>query len=333
LRANKRSGRAGGTASLQTRWNKLAVKIRRKHEMKPKIANKSVGFIAILIFCVTAAAFLVLRVKAQTQTVDDLRSRLLEKGIPIDSLIVTKRIPFEIKIVIKSKSNDVNLQPDDLYYAQIVRKAATLFFRHGQKVNRYELAIVNAKGETVSWESNSIFPDELSQQSPSNVLSKLNDKDTTALLQTKLKVNGLSLDEIKVTSDQSLGDSGQELLLRISTPDINTANEYLLPFLGSLHNFLDEINSQYGTKITICWVIVYDQDKNQILNYVWDVETREETSIQAPGLGAWYPVPAPITTVTPTWIPNPTPEQNHSSSSGDQSYPPPEPTPTTQPYP
>ncbi len=301
--------------------------------MKPRIKNKLAMFIIILFLSITASAFLVLRVNAQNQTIDDLGIRLKEKGIPIDSLIVAKRIPFEIKISIKSKSDNMNLQPEDLYYAQIVRKAATLFFRHGQKINRYELAIVNTNGVTISWESNSIFPDELSQQSPFNTPSTLNDDETTDLLQNKLKFNGLSLNEINVASDQSSGDGGQELILRMTTPDVNTANEDLIPFLRSLHNFLDEINSQYGTRINICWVIVYDKDNNQILNYVWDVETREETSIQAPGLDAWYPVPAPITTVTPTGTPNPTSEQTGSFSSGGQSYPPPGPTQTVLPYP
>ncbi len=291
-----------------------------------------------------AFAFLVIRVNAQTQTIDDLNTLLTQKGIPIKSMTTMKQIPFIIKISIQSKSNDKNLQPDDLYYAQIARKAASLFYRYGQRIDGYELEIVNSEGVSLSWESNNIFPSEISQRISSSAPSKLSDKDTTSLVQTSLKLHGLSLDKINISSQLSLGDSGQELTLQLSTTDISRANQDLIPFLLSLHSSLDEINAKNGTNITLCWLRVFDKKGNQLLNYVWDLETREETSIQAPGIAAWYPVPAPI----PTNINTPatkiiTPIPSTFPNYGGQAYPPPStpiptptplgPTPTNHPYP
>jgi hypothetical protein len=306
--------------------------------MRTKRLYKWVITILILFLGLVASTFFAIRVGAQNQTIEDLSNRLKAKGIPIKAMIIEKRIPFIVKINLQSNSNTKDLQPDDLYYLQIARKAATLFYLQGQKIDGYELEMTNSIGEVISWESNNIFPIEKSQQIFSIAPSKLSDKETENLVKSQLNLSGLSLDGIKVLSDQDLGGSSQELSIQLSTPNIATANKDLIPFLSQLHPFLDGLNSKYGTRIAICWVKVFDQNKELLLNYVWDVDTRQETSISAPGLAAWYPVPpsadnnASSTNPTPSNSNSNTPVPNSSPNNTLDSYPPPA-TPTSHPYP
>ncbi|MFZ2095875.1 MAG: hypothetical protein WAV05_04480 [Anaerolineales bacterium] len=312
--------------------------------MRTKRIIKWVALIFSISICIVAIAFWAIRANAQTQTIDDLKTLLIQKGVPIKSITTVKQIPFIIKISIQSKSNDKNLLPEDLYFAQLVRKAASLFYRQGQRIDSYELEIVNSDDVSISWESNNMLPGEFSQQNSLRSPSKFNDIETASIVQNNLNLYGLVIDTINVSSDSFLGDYGKELTFQLSTTDINSANQDLIPFLLSLHDALDEINNEYGTNITICWLRVFDNKGNQILNYVWDLETREETSIQVPGLRAWYPVPLPVPTTTNTPSITPIASSTPTPNNGTQSYPPPsipittivppiEPLPTNQPYP
>jgi hypothetical protein len=244
----------------------------------------------------------VVEVNAQNQTIEDLAQRLKQKGVPVKSATALSRIPFQIEIVLQSSSNGKELTPDDLWYTQLARRETALAHRIGINIANYKLTLLNTKGETINWEKNTLFPNEPSQRAVLLTPSRLSDEATAKLTKEQLDLRGMSLEMLDVFSNTTTGDNGQNLIIHLSVPDLMTANKVLLPFLSSLRPFLDNINTKYGTRIVLCWFRLVDRKGNLLLNYVWDVETREETSLSTPGLIEWYPRPS-----APSTIPYPGP--------------------------
>jgi hypothetical protein len=243
------------------------------------------GIVVIVLVFLTA-----LEVNAQNQTVEDLARRLEQQGVTVKRVTVLNRIPFEIEIAIQSASSGKDATSNDLWFAQLARREASLAHRLGLPIESYQLTWLNSKGEVISWEKNKLLPDEPSQRE-SSPPSKLSNETTAKLLKEQLTLGGMTLDKLEVSSDTTLGNNGQKLVVQLSVPDMEKANQSLLPFLASLRPLLDNMNTKQGTRLVICWVRLLDRQGNLLLNYVWDVETREETSAAAPGLSTWYPQP------------------------------------------
>lgn len=267
-----------------------------------KNTKRTLLLVCLGIAAVTLAFLAAIEVNAQNQTVEDLARRLKQRGVAVKTVTVLNRIPFQIEIVIQSTSGGKDPTPNDLWFAQLARREASLAHRLGLPIESYQLTLLNSKGEAISWEKNKLLPTEPSQRETSPTSSKLSNEATAKLVREQLNLGGMSLDALEVSSDTALGDNGQKLFVQLSAPDLERANQSLLPFLASLRPLLDNLNAKQGTRIVICWVRLSDRQGNLLLNYVWDVETREETSTAAPGLIKWYPRPP-----MPTQMPSATP--------------------------
>lgn len=258
---------------------------------------KKSKFVLVSVFVlIIAVALLILavQVNAQNQSVEDLTERLKQQGVPVKSITVQSRIPFQIEIVLQSSSDGKNTTLDDLWFAQLARREASLAHRIGVKVDSYRLTFVNTKGEIVTWEQNFLHPSDPSQQSFSSTPSKLDDTATKKAIAERLNLSGMTLDQLDVSSSVLRGDSRQIVTLQLSVPDLESANKALPSFLLSLRPLLDDINAKQGTRIAICRMRLVDRQGRVLLNYIWDLETREETSSSVSGLIQWYPRPRPL---------------------------------------
>ena len=272
------------------------------------------------------SVFLVAQVNAQNQSIEILAERLREKGVPLSDATLVSRVPVEIELVLQSSSAGKELTPEDIWFAQLARREADLAYRIGIQINSYTLTLINSKGEVLQSEKNTVAARDLSQQTILPTSSQLDDVSTEQLVKEELHLSGMSLDALDVSSD-ALRGMGQSLVMQLSAPDVATLNSAIPSLLGDpIRNFLGNFNSKHGTRIVICWIRIKDQQGHLLINYVWDVETRTETSLQAEGTIPWYPVPAPTyQTPTPaTSVQTPAPDvalPNETSMPADNLYP------------
>ncbi len=130
-------------------------------------------------------------------------------------------------------------------------------------------------------------------------------KETRNYLNDELaKQQAFTVDLIDVSTDKLT--NGQNILLQLSTKDINSANMYLPTYIPALRKLIDAANMEKGTKIALCRMRLLDENGAILLNYVWDAETREETSSSVEGLVPWYPHPEEVVK-TPEVEPEPYP--------------------------
>lgn len=279
-----------------------------------------IAFLGVSIIIISFAAFMTVQVSAQDQSVNILAERLIQKGLPVKQVTVLSRLPFYAEIVIQSTSVNRDMNPEDVWVAQLARREAAFAYRSGIKLDGYKLTFVNSVDEAIFWEQNHLFPGEPSQNTRPNAEFSLGDQAAENLLRSRLDLHGMSIISLDVASDPKIADYGQTASIELSVSDVTIANQALLPFLASFRPFVDDINLKEKANIVLCHIQVFDQKGNQLLNYVWDVETREETSTQAKEIEAWYPQPEP---------------QNglEGSTSPSQPYPPPQPSPTRVGYP
>ncbi len=273
--------------------------------------------LSIAIIVIGFLGFLTINVKGQDQSATDLSERLKLKGVPIKDIIVTNRLPYQVEIVIQSTSENSALSMDDVWYMQLTRREATLAYRIGMKLNNYTLIVINQKGEKISWEQNFLYPGDSSQNLPSVGQSMLDNTATREVFMSKLNFSGMNLDILSVDTEITPGDYGQIVNIQLSTPSLATANQHLLPFLGSLSKVLDTINADYGTRVVLCHFRLLDDKGNILLDFVQDVETHMKQWSAIKGLTQeWYPHPqdtaAPIIeTSTPIAYP---PQENSTNN-------------------
>ncbi|HWQ03743.1 MAG TPA: hypothetical protein VN452_00130 [Longilinea sp.] len=277
--------------------------------MKHARTLKFIFLLSLAIIVIGFLGFLTINVKGQDQSATDLSERLKLKGVPIKDIIVTNRLPYQVDIVIQSTSENSALSMDDVWYMQLTRREATLAYRIGMKLNNYTLIVINQKGEKISWEQNFLYPGDLSQNLPPIGQSGLDNTATREILMSKLHFSDMNLDTLRVDSETTPGDYGQIVIIQLSTPSLDTANQHLLPFLGSLSKVLDTINADYGTRVVLCHFRLLDDKGNILLDFVQDVETNQKQWSAIKGLTQeWYSHPqetaAPITeTSTPIAYP------------------------------
>lgn len=248
-------------------------------------------FLAFFVLGAVITVFALVQVSAQTQTVDVLHEELRQKGVPIKEIVVINRLPFEIEIVLQSASVSQELALDDLWFMQLARRTATLAHRVGLGVSSYKLTILNAQGETITWEQNYLYPSDLSQQPSTALPPQVDAAATQKLVAERLSLAGLTLDSVNILFDNTLNQTGQIVVIQVSAPNLEAANQALVLFLESLVRGLDALNAEVGTQIVLCRVRLIDAQGQVLLNYVRDLETREETSSSVAGLGKWYPYP------------------------------------------
>jgi hypothetical protein len=239
---------------------------------------------------IIVAALLSVRANAQIQSTGILAERLRNQGVPVKAVEIVNGEPGEVEIILQSTSAGSEFAPEDLWYAQLARREASLAHRIGILLDGYTLTQINMRGEILSSGYHNIASDDPSQQSVASALPQLDDEATGVLIGEELELYGLSIASLDVTSGVQ-PDVGQRLIMLLSVPDLEAANQAIPAVLPPISYYLDNINSEHDTNVVICWIRIQDQQGNLLVNYIVDLETGTETWSKADDILAWYPSP------------------------------------------
>ncbi len=284
-----------------------------------------IGFIIILLLI-----FSVFRVKAQGDLVNELDARLIQLSVPIKSITLDSRIPFQITIVLQSNSLNEQRTNEDAANEYLTEREAMLAHKFGLSLESYVLILINSKGDTIDW-AQQFINNQYTYFNPQflSTSKKLNNQATKTFLIENLDFKGLILDELKVTTGVGSEKNVQTLSIRLLSQDIQTANNIIPDLIGSLIEGLNKVNQESDySMVALFRLWIVDKTGIILLDYIYDFELGKQTWGMAPGVTTdWFPQPMP------TWFPSPTP------STTPPGYPPPfEPTPAlpnppTTPYP
>jgi len=277
-------------------------------------------FIIIGILTILVGSIIVIKVNAQDQNANDIFERLDQKGVPVIKIMTINRFPYEIEINLQSKSENNHLALDDNWFMLLAHREATRAHRIGLQLTRYQLNVYNIKGELISSTDTYLHPEDMSHKSQPG-MSVVDIQTTRKIVKDNLQLADLSLDELEVTPEDTLGSNGQVVFIQVSGKDLEGVNRSLPRFLDSLFQLLDTVNSQKGTNIVLCHLRITDTAGNVLLDYVQDLEGGSTQWTSAEGLYSdWFPNPSLAPTSTPP------------STSVESGYPV-LPTTTTHPYP
>ena len=276
--------------------------------------------IAIGILILISAFAVVIQVNAQEQSASDIYARLAQKGVPVLKVSTIQRLPYKIEIDLQSASQSDRLALEDNWFMQLAHREAALAYRIGLRLTSYRLNVYNSTGELIYAVETYLHPDDLSQNSqPGKTV--IDNQSAEQTVNANLQLAGLTLDELAVIQEDTLGSNGQILLIQVSGKDLLDVNGSLPKFLSSLFQLLDTVNPQHGTNIVLCHLRVVDPAGNVLLDYVRDLEGGSTQWTAVEGLYSdWFPKPA----LAPTGGTPPAPIEN--------GYPSP-PTLTPQSYP
>lgn len=278
----------------------------------------------VIVVLVVGSTFWVGQVNAQNQSTDDIADRLLLMGVPVKHVTTISRIPYEIEIALQSSSDNDGITLDDNWSMQLARREAKLAYRIGPPISSYKLIVYNTKGEIIRSGQTWLYPNDLSQQLPPQPTPKVDNETAKKIVESKLKLGGLSLDVLDVVSDEIPGSNGQILFIQVSVHDFEKDKQSLSTFWGSFMSTLYNINVDHGTYIILGHLRVVDSDGTVILDYVHDIETGSAQSTGFAGVDLSFLFGGPVPPSPATPIPAP-----------GEPYPPPPPgdNPPLPPYP
>ena len=242
------------------------------------------GFL-LLIATVGITLSLYTEVVAQRGVVEYLREQLDKQGIPVVNITIRHLLPLRLEITVQSASEGEKALPEDPTNLHIVRREITLAQQQGYNIESFTLRLLNKEGKTIFWAEEtpvSIEEATLELSSP-----KVDDITTKNMVKEKLNLYGLTLTNIEVTSSNGI----QTLVLKLSTPSVDGANQALPYFMSSLRPLIANINAQ-GGRIAICKIELSDKDGKVLLKYLLDLQLDSETWWMIDGLTRdWFPHP------------------------------------------
>lgn len=283
---------------------------------------KVIGGVFFLVLL--ALLFISIRVNAENESIDELRSRLIQYKVPLIEVNLISRFPFQVEIIIQTENKDNRATLDDLWNAQLVRREASMAYSWGLKIDNYKIVFIDNAGKTINWEQNFLSPDQASQKINNPVDEpRMDNTAAKSALFAAMKLENMKVDLFDVRTDE-INKNRQLLLIQIDLVSLSKANQILPEFIPGLRLAIDKINAQ-GSRIVLCRMRVVDHNATVLLNYVWDSETREETSTSVNGLAAWYPHPkqqsASSTPIAKTIESYPAPAGKETQLQTPQPYP------------
>lgn len=247
-----------------------------------------IGIVVGLAVIGISLTFLFNRAHAQDNIAVDLTARLQQQGVPVKDVAVTGRVPFRVEITLQSTSDTEKVAPSDPIFEHAAHREVVLAQRRNDiKFNVVKIIIVNVQGTPIYWSDVAVSAGSEKISPPSD----LNDAATSEVVREELALHGISLEELRVSSD---AESAQTLTIRLSVPDIQTANSALPQFMLDLPALLEKLNAEKRTQIVICKVDLVDAAGQPLLRYVKDLQLSQENWWQADGVTQeWFPHPPP----------------------------------------
>jgi hypothetical protein len=300
------------------------------------------GLIALLVV-MTFALSLRPQEGSQGNGIQSLQERLVQLGIPVKSVEVTKQSPLEIEVVLTSSGSDGMLSKDDMLNQFLtVREVELAYLNFATHIEIYRLILVTAKGDTLYDSTIFLYPDLPSQKLTQAPPSSIENSKAKDILERNLDLQGLKLLTLDVPSSFTSSDNSKLVALDLSTGTSadKTNNAQIVEFITNLHSQMEDINDRFGTRVVLIHVRIKDVDDKLLVDYLEDFETGKQSSwIDENFVANWYPQPAPAIgsdpeeTTAPVVQPTATPPQSTPLPppiAQPTAYPPP---PESNPYP
>jgi hypothetical protein len=268
-----------------------------------------------LLILAASSIYLTNRANAQNDIASDIKMGLVQKGVPVISVDITNRIPFQIEIVIQSASTSNLASPDDPLFEQAAHREVAFARRRGVKIDIAKVTAVNSAGTPIFW---SDIPVDTALDTIPAIPSRAKDSTVTTTIRDSLPLNGMTLDVLNTARNE---EEHQVITIKLSVKDVATATVAIPPFMSALSRVLEQLRTTPGTQLGSCTVEIVDADKQPLLKYVKDFQpsAASETWWQAPGMPqGWFPqpisvpadlpTPVGVGTPIPPYPPPPTPE-------------------------
>jgi hypothetical protein len=267
-----------------------------------------IPILIILIFSILS----VLEVRAQDDLVNELNMRLNQLEVPVKSINVDSRVPFQITITLQSTTAGDHRTEEDSMNEYMAYREAILARKFGLNLDSFIVGLINIDGDVIDWKQRFLTFQLINPYF--SVPKNLDNQATEALLREQLDFQDLTVGELTVTTGAGSAQDVQSVLIWLSATDLQTANRAIPNIIGMLINQLNKINQESNySLIAVCRLWVTDDNGNILLRYMYDLELGMQKWGIAPGVTKdWFP--HPYATPTPTPIrPTATPD----------SYPPP----------
>jgi hypothetical protein len=301
-----------------------------------------IGLIALVVV-MTFALSLRPQESSQENGIQSLQERLVQLGIPIKSVEVTRQSPLEIEVVLTSSGSDGMLSNDDMLNQFLtVREVELAYLNFATHVEIYRLILVTVKGDTLYDSTIFLYPDLPSQKLTQAPPSSIENSKAKDILERNLDLQGLKLLTLDVPSSFTASDNSKLVALDLSTGTSadKTNNAQIVEFITNLHSQMEDINNRFGTRVVLIHVRIKDVDDKLLVDYLEDFETGKQSSwIDENFVASWYPQPAPAIssepqeTTVPVVPPTATPPRStplSTPTTRPTAYPPP---PASNPYP
>lgn len=169
-------------------------------------------------------------VSAQNDIVSDLTARLVQRGVPVDSIRIASRLPFRIEAIIQSDSAGSQVAPGDpLSVHTVEREVALARSRYSIELDRVKVIIVNRQGESIYWSD--VPSRQLPDASPEP--SSISNEEAAELVRSRLPQTELHLQALIVSTD---ANGSRVLTIQFTAESLDAANRDLprLSPLGTL---------------------------------------------------------------------------------------------------
>ncbi len=257
-----------------------------------------IPILIILIFSTLS----VFEVRAQEDLVTELDRRLAQLEVPVKSIIVDSRLPFQITITLQSTTSEDHRTEEDAWNEYLAEREATLAHKFGLNLDNFILILINQQGETINWSQIYLDPQyTYAYRQFSSGNKNLDNQATETLLREQLDFEGLIVDELTVTSGAGTEQDVQSVSIRLSAPSLQAANRAIPDLVWSLMNQLKKINQESDySLIAVYRLWITDNNGNVLLSYLNDLELGSQMWGTAPGVTKdWFPHPPESPTPTP----------------------------------
>ena len=270
---------------------------------------QNLGMIALLSALLITFVVSITVTKAEGDLISVLHEKLVSLGIPVEEITISKRFPLQIEILLRTHNGDTQLTEEFIRYKQQTFHEAMLAHRFGLRVDATTVVIRNERGDIVDWEQIYVNDRGPSRQPPFEG-PVLDQKKTEELFTQELQLGEMKLKRLSIQFGAGSDRSVRTVTIELVAPDIEAANRSISNFIGSLQYVIREAN-QKGARISVCRVLITDENGRKLLDYVYDVEIGRQSWKMSNGVtNDWFPHPYekqemnPVATSTP-WTPPP----------------------------
>lgn len=232
-------------------------------------AKKALLYLALFILPVvlTIALFLCVAFYLQNQILADLRASLLALDVPVSSVDIASRLPFETDITLQSASEDQDFAPGDIWNKILIYREAVRTQRFHYGIAAYHVEIRNRSGEVIETEEHSI---SLRNRQDASI-SEASMPPVTALdgLRQQMEENGFEIDLFEIVDIDGEARGYWTLLIRLRLADEHPRTGQMLMALEDLLETLDERNL---AGLALCQLHILDRNGSVVLEYARDLK-------------------------------------------------------------